>query len=247
MAGDYRASFDFLETVEFSAGRGSRAPYRSWGTERIYVVDDRGDAITLQHIIVMFTVDDGVVEGPFVQKHWRQDWRYEPESVSEYRGKQRWERRALVARGTRRGVGAGRLSGGRRAAIFERRPLGTYGGGVDLDRIVDLAAAAATRVHGAQRLRRAGRRQSRHGVAVGWVHEQDNLKLVLDEHAKPRADAPYIARELGIDRYERIKGFDFSAGDMYWRKTRGFLARTAQRLDANPPHQCVARHFGRMQ
>ena len=59
-------------------------------------------------------------------------------------------------------------------------------------------------------------------LPLGWVHEQDNLKLVLDERGKPRADAPYVARELGIDRYERIKGFDFSAGDAYWQRTQEF-------------------------
>src|SRR2546427_3784954 len=82
MAGDYRASFDFLETVLFEPGAHPARPYRSWGTERIYVIEDRGDVIRLQHIMVMFTLDDaGRRQGPFVQKHWRQDWRYEPDRL----------------------------------------------------------------------------------------------------------------------------------------------------------------------
>ena len=148
----------------------------------------------------------------------------------------------LVARGAQR-AGPGRLSGGRRAAVFECRPVGTYDGGVDLD--------------GSSTWRPLPRREftvrSDYDVLVGvnratvlpsgWVHEQDNLKLVLDEHAKPRADAPYIARELGIDRYERIKGFDFSAGDVYWQKTGEFwrVVRTAGRRPSAPMRRSAFR------
>lgn len=222
LAGDYRTSFDFLETVEFSAGAGPAKPYRSWGTERIYVVDDRGDAITLQHVIVMFTVHDGVVDGPFVQKHWRQDWRYEPESLSEYRGHQHWERRAL-SRAEREGAWA--------QDVYQVDDAPRYS---SVGRWEHTAAASIWTGSSAWRPlpRREFTVRSDYDVLVGvnratvlplgWVHEQDNLKLVLGDDAKPRADAPYVARELGIDRYERIQGFDFSAGDAYWRKTGDF-------------------------
>src|SRR5258706_7992278 len=76
MAGDYRVSFDFLETILFEPGAPPARPYRSWATERVYVIEDRPDRIRLQHILVMFVVDDaGRQSGPLVQKHWRQDWR----------------------------------------------------------------------------------------------------------------------------------------------------------------------------
>src|SRR6185436_1735155 len=39
---------------------------------------------------------------------------------------------------------------------------------------------------------------------------------------KPKAGAPYLARELGVNRYERLADFDFSAGDHYWQRTAGF-------------------------
>ncbi len=222
MAGDYRASFDFLETVVFSGAPGPARPYRSWGTERIYVAEDRADTISLQHVIVMFVLVDGAIEGPMVQKHWRQDWRYEPEFVSEYRGGQRWERRKL-SRTERKGAWAqdvyqvddapryssvGRWEHNAAASIWTGsstwRPLPRREFTVRDDYSVLVGVNRAT------------------VLPLGWVHEQDNLKLVLDEHGKPRADAPYLARELGIDRYERIKGFDFSAGDVYWQTTQAF-------------------------
>ena len=57
---------------------------------------------------------------------------------------------------------------------------------------------------------------------TGWVQEEENLKLVLDEHGAPDADAPYLARELGVARYDRVVDFDFSAGDRYWQRSGPF-------------------------
>ena len=58
MAGDYRTSFDFIETVGVTEGYQPRAPYQSWGTERVYVVTNEPEFVSLQHIIVMHFVDD---------------------------------------------------------------------------------------------------------------------------------------------------------------------------------------------
>jgi hypothetical protein len=62
----------------------------------------------------------------------------------------------------------------------------------------------------------AGR--NRHTILPGgWVHEQDNQKLVVND-GKPRR----IAREIGVDRYERLRDFDFTAADAYWNATASF-------------------------
>ncbi|MDB4320062.1 hypothetical protein N9981_01715, partial [bacterium] len=38
MAGDYRVSFDFMETLGFSEDYQPPAPYFSWGTEHVEVI-----------------------------------------------------------------------------------------------------------------------------------------------------------------------------------------------------------------
>lgn len=93
MAGGYRASFDFLEVAGFREGFKPGRPYQSWGTEKVYVIEDTGRSIRLQHVLVMSMVGpDGQVEGPYVTKHWRQDWQYEPADQLVYRGLNTWER-----------------------------------------------------------------------------------------------------------------------------------------------------------
>ena len=54
MAGPYRVTFDFLETVGFTEDFERDRPYQSWGTEYIYVLEDRETFISLQHIMVMY-------------------------------------------------------------------------------------------------------------------------------------------------------------------------------------------------
>lgn len=59
-------------------------------------------------------------------------------------------------------------------------------------------------------------------TAAGAVQEENNLKLVLDGSRRPAPDTPYLAREYGVARYERLRAADFAAADEYYRATRAF-------------------------
>ena len=133
MAGDYRTSFDFIETIGFTEGYQPRAPYQSWGTERVYVVANEPEFVSLQHIIVMHFLDaDGFESDAMVVKHWRQDWQYEDAEVHAFQG-----RGAFCSPSTGRSESKGRLdpdglSGGRFAAVRSGRALDPRIGGVVL-------------------------------------------------------------------------------------------------------------------
>jgi hypothetical protein len=58
----------------------------------------------------------------------------------------------------------------------------------------------------------------------GWVHEQDNTKVQRGADGSLHA----LARERGINSYNRISDYDFSAGRTYWEKTRGFWSNVRQ-------------------
>ena len=234
MAGDYRASFDFLETVLFEPGADPARPYRSWGTERIYVLEDREELVSLQHIMVMFVIDDeGRRQGPFVQKHWRQDWRYQPESVLTFAGDGAFETRP-VPEAERRGAWS--------QTVYQVDDSPRYG---SLGRWVHHGEASVWA--GEEAWRPLPRREhsvredydvlagrNRHTVLpTGWVHEQDNAKLVLAD-----GDPRRLAREIGLNRYERLRDFDFSASDAYWQATAPFWAEVrrgwARRAEDGP-------------
>jgi len=103
MAGPYRVTFDFLEVVRFDPGLKPDAPYQSWATEYVFVSEDRADFIALQHILVMRIQDkDGKAGEPLLQRHWRQEWRYEADRLLAYEGANTWARRPV--QGERRGA-----------------------------------------------------------------------------------------------------------------------------------------------
>jgi hypothetical protein len=65
---------------------------------------------------------------------------------------------------------------------------------------------------------------NRHTITPsGWVQEEFNLKTVLDDEG---AVSEILARENGVARYERISGYDWRAGDEYWKRTADFWAIT---------------------
>jgi hypothetical protein len=102
MAGEYEVSFSFEETVALQAGYLVHEPHRSRGRELVWVIEDRGDFVSLQHLLVIDTTESG--DAPISMrdewddrdvKHWRQDWTYQDTALLAYAGFQSWEHQAL--------------------------------------------------------------------------------------------------------------------------------------------------------
>lgn len=222
MAGEYRTSFDFIEVAGFSAGFKPGRPYQSWGTEKVYVLEDRGDFISLQHILVMQIVGaDGKAMPPMAMKHWRQDWQFEPKRIQVYRGYNAWETIAVDPE-QRRGAWS------QSVAQVDDSPR--YAGIAKWEHSGNLSTWASDSWRPLPRREYSVRSDyqvltgsNRHTIVPnGWVHEQQNNKVALSAENALRAEAPVVAREFGFNRYERIEGFDFSAGTRYLERTGAF-------------------------
>ena len=214
MAGPYRVTFDFLEVARFDPALKPDAPYQSWATEYVFVAEDRPDFVALQHVLLMRIA--GKADEPLVQRHWRQEWRYEAERLLVYEGANTWAVRP--APGERRGAwtqtvlqvdDSPRYSARGRWEHTETnstwlsdetwRPLPRREFSVRKDYQVLVGT-------------------NRHTITpLGWAQEENNLKLVL---AGKRA----IAREYGMARYERIRDFDFEPARRYFDATEPFWA-----------------------
>ena len=223
MAGTYRVTFDFLEVTPFDPDAQPQAPYQSWGTEKIYVDQDEGRSISLVHILEMRMREaDGSLGEPIVTKHWRQDWSYEPTQIVEYRGRDHWARRALDASQTR---------GAWRQTVYQVDESPRYAALGRWQHTPSFSTWLS-----AQTWRPLPRREwsvrddyqvligtNRHTIEpAGWVQEENNLKGVLDETRALAAGRPYLAREYGVARYERLRAADFREADLYYARTREF-------------------------
>ncbi len=245
MAGEYRASFDFLEVAGFNTSFKPDRPYQSWGTEKVYVLEDKGTAIVLQHLLVMSIVNaEGKVEGPFVTKHWRQDWHYEPATQVVFRGSNTWQR-IDVPRAQRQGQW--------RQTVYQVDDSPRYSGVAKWSHVANYSTwgdedgwrPLPRREFSVRKDYQVLIGNNRHTITpTGWVHEQQNLKAVVD--AKTGSVTSVIGRELGFNRYERIEGVDWSAGDRYiqatdavWKAVRKkweqlFAQRGTLRLKGSP-------------
>lgn len=225
MAGEYRVSFDFLEVVRYDPARKPDAPYQSWGTEIVLVSEDGPERIALQHILVMrVRRPDGSASEPIVVRHWRQEWRYEPERLLAYAGNENWVVRK-TADEDRRGAWV--------QSVFQVDDSPRYAASGRWEHTDSFSTWI-----GAETWRPLPRREfsvrddyqvlagtNRHTILpAGWVQEENNLKLAVDAAGRPRAGLPFVAREYGIARYERIRGYDFGPGRRYFERTEPFWA-----------------------
>ena len=223
MAGSYRVGFDFVEVDTFVASDKPLAPYQSWGTEKVYVDADEPGFVSLVHILEMRIVGaDGKVGEPMVTKHWRQDWRYEPATIVEYVGRDRWQRRPLGA-AERRGAWVQTVwqvdESPRYAGIGRWQHTASFSTWISGDVWRPLPRREWSVRDDYQVL--AG--TNRHTIGpTGWTQEENNLKAVVDAERRLDAAHPYLAREYGVARYERLQDADFAEADGYYRRTRAF-------------------------
>jgi len=240
MEGIYRVTFDFIETVPLRTPYKVDRPYQSWATEYIKVIEDTGDFISLQHILVMYYVDEnGETQGPFVAKHWRQDWTYEDDEILEYAGNNTW-RKVYPSESDRKGKWS--------QAVYQVDDTPRYEALGEWEFDGNYARWTSDETWRPLPRREFSVRDDYNVLSgvnrviitpTGWVHEQDNVKLVVDENGKPISSYPYLSKEVGLNRYENIKDFDYSAAVEYWEATTPFWqdVRNAwsEVIDSNSP------------
>ncbi len=226
MAGDYRVTFDFIETVSFDKDYALKERKLSGGDEIVRVIADEGDFISLQHILVA----GGDEKVPI--KHWRQDWRYEPASVLVFIGGNSWETRPVSPADAK-----GKWS----QVVYQVDDAPRYGA-LGLWTHEDGVSSWTPPAEWRPLPRRdATKRDDYHAVDAinqhtitpdGWVHEQNNTKLILS--GEPRA----LVREIGVNIYKKFGDFDIAIGDDYWAATADYWALVRaqwSRIEAENP------------
>ncbi|WP_300396002.1 DUF6607 family protein [Henriciella sp.] len=213
MAGNYDVTFDFRETVPLAEGYEVKEPKLSGGYEIVRVIEDTGEFISLQHILV---VGDEGEEFPI--KHWRQDWTYEPSEVLTFIGGNAWEMRP---------VPASESEGQWAQEVYQVDDSPRYGAVGDWTH--DNSVSQWTPPAEWRPLPRrdmttrddydAVLAVNRHTITpFGWVHEQNNSKLVLDEN-------PHVlVREIGVNTYRHFEDYPVEVGDDYWTATKDYWA-----------------------
>jgi hypothetical protein len=218
MAGTYTVTFDFAETVAIEPGYEMHEPYHATAlAELVEVVVDEPKRIVLQHLLV---TEDGVT------KHWRQDWTYEDPDLHEFVGHHTWRHRRLDP---------GEVEGAWTQTVYQVDDSPRYAGHGRWTHADGLAAWESGWAWRPLPRREFTKRddydvliaRNRHTLThTGWVHEQDNYKLVLRDGVRK-----VLARETGLNRYDHVDPSKADAARGYWSRTSAFWSMVREAWD----------------
>jgi hypothetical protein len=215
MAGDYKVTFDMQEATAWMEGYEPIDAKVSGGYESVRVIEDTGERIVLQHLLVV-----GGEDNPYVVKHWRQDWQYEPEAILTYEGGDTWEMTPVPE-----AMRAGRWS----QTVYQVDDSPRYAGWGQWE-----VTHGVTRWRSNWTTRPLARRDAtrnpiydryiginRHQLTPnGWIHWQDNTKMMPAQDGS--GELVPVVQEYVLNTYERFDGYNVAAAESYWEKTAPF-------------------------
>ena len=216
MTGAYRVGFHFEETFACVLDYAPTPAYDESAVELVRVVEDRGDFISLQHLLVV----DYESGDPMVVKHWRQDWTYEDTELVLFRGRDAWERVSVPGE---------QAAGTWTQAVFQVGDSPRYEG---RGRWRHTASSSTWESDETWRPlpRREKQRQDYHVIAArnvhtvtaqGWAHEEHNQKLVLAEDGSL---CEVLVHEEGFNTYRPDAELALEIAEAYWDGTQAFWA-----------------------
>ena len=224
MAGDYAVTFDMRETTPWLADYKPIDGKISGGYESVRVVEDTGSKIALQHLLVV-----GPKESPYVVKHWRQDWEYQPNQMLTFSG---GDTRELTD------VPEAMRAGSWSQPVYQVDDSPRYAGIGTWRTVEGIETWVSNRTARPLARRDAVREPiydryfgvNRHQISpVGWIHWQDNMKLMS---AKDGSDQMVpVVQESVLNTYERYDGYNVAAAEDYWSNTESYWAAIRAKWD----------------
>jgi len=226
MAGAFEVEFNFTETVALAEGYELKRPYQSTARELVKVAEDTGKRITLQHLLVV-----NGESGPEVIKHWAQIWKYEDSKSLTYEGGTTWLP-VTHSSAESKGTWTQFVTQTDDSPRYKAQGMWTHLG---------KTSTWTSRVSTRPLPRRDKTKRDDYDLLVvvnhqiitpqGWVHQQDNRKLVSREGKRQ-----FLCLEAGLNHYRRIDretGREgFALAEEQWEKTRDFWKVVRESWDA---------------
>ena len=209
MCGAFEVTFQFEEVTPVQRDYKLKRPYEEAAIEWVQLIEDRGDFISLQHILVA-DEDTG-----YVVKHWRQDWQFEDGRMLEFRGNNTWrESKSTKAE----------ASGRWTQAVYQTTDSPRYEAFGKWQHVGEHSEWISDRTWRPLPRREYTKRSDYHVLESvnthtvtpeGWVHEQSSRKVILDDSGQPQE---IIVHERGLNSYIRIETNRLAPAIDYWQE-----------------------------
>tara|TARA_R110002012_G_scaffold62786_1_gene165154 strand:+ start:72425 stop:73330 length:906 start_codon:yes stop_codon:yes gene_type:complete len=212
MCGCYEVTFNFAETFNYSNDslyKPSKTKVDK-GLEWAQLVTDEEDKISIQHLLQV-----GDPNKPYIVKHWRQDWLYENTDLYTYNANNEWVYKQLEP---------SEVEGQWTQKVYQVDDSPRYEGSASWVHVdgksywENTTPAPLPRREYTTRsdynLTMRGNRQEI--TDYGWVHDQDNAKVIREEGK----DDIVLAKEKGYNTYVKVDDSRCAGASKWWKENQ---------------------------
>lgn len=214
MCGCYEVSFNFKETFNYvndTTYVPSETKQNMRALEWVELVEDQENLISMQHLLIV-----GSKDSKHIIKHWRQDWDFENTDFHMYNGDNHWQYKANTD-----------TKGQWTQSVYQVDDSPRYTGSSSWVHVDgksywenETPGPLPRREYTQRSDYNITLRRNRHElVKEGWVHDQDNDK-VLREDGKDSL----IAQEKGYNTYTKVDDAKCKAAQDWWKKNKEYWA-----------------------
>ncbi|WP_425076975.1 DUF6607 family protein [Psychroserpens sp. S379A] len=209
MCGCFEVTFNFAETFSYSQDslyKPSKTKVDK-GLEWAELVVDSDNKISIQHLLQV-----GNPAEPYIVKHWRQDWLYENTNLYMYNANNRW---------TYTKKSNDNVEGQWTQKVFQVDDSPRYEGSATWVHVDGKSFWENTTPAPLPRREYTKRsdynitlRGNRHEITdYGWVHDQDNAKVIREEGTED----VILANEKGYNTYVKVDDSRCQAAKDWWK------------------------------
>jgi len=207
MCGCYEVEFNFAETFQYSKDEKyipSKTKY-DYGLEWVELVEDQPNKIVMQHLLI--------VNDTMIIKHWRQDWEFENTRLYNFDKGTSWKYKTLAKND---------VKGQWTQRVFQVDDSPRYEGSATWVHVDgrhfwenNTDAPLPRREHTIRKDYNVLNRTNVHEITKeGWIHDQDNAKILRDDAGKDVT----LAREKGHDVYKKVADAKCIAAQKFWKE-----------------------------
>lgn len=209
MCGCYEVTFNFAETFNYSQDslyKPSETKVDK-GLEWAQLVEDSDNKISIQHLLQV-----GSPESPYIVKHWRQDWLFENTDFYMYNGDNKW---TYVSKPKKE------VKNQWTQKVYQVDDSPRYEGSATWLHVDGKSFWENTTTAPLPRREYTKRsdynitlRGNRHEITnTGWVHDQDNDKVLREEGKEDVT----LAKEKGYNTYVKVDDSKCQAAQDWWK------------------------------
>lgn len=221
MCGCFEIKFNFAETFSYPKDtanyKASKVKHET-ALEWAQLIEDDTNKMAIQHLLI--------VGKEMIVKHWRQDWIYENTKWYDYNGFEDWKFKTLAKE---------KVKGQWTQKVFEVDDKPRYEGSaswVHTDGRTfweNQTNAPLPRREYTQRndYNITKRFNDVEIVNTGWIHNQDNDKIIRDENGNDYL----LAQEKGYNTYTKVDDSKCEAAQKWWNENKDFWKKVRTKWD----------------